>query len=56
MFEDGVEKLPGLLSTAIGEQFHRALEVGKEDRDLLALAFQGRFRDEDLLGEVLRRV
>ena len=52
-FEDGVEDLARLLGVAVGEQLHRALEVGEEDRDLLALAFEGGLGGEDLLGEVL---
>src|SRR5260370_13395760 len=55
-FQDGVEKLASLLGIAVGEQLHRALEVGEEDRDLLTLAFQGCLRGKDLLGEVLRRI
>ena len=39
--EDGVEELPRLLGVAVGQQLHRALEVGEEHRDLLALAFEG---------------
>ena len=39
--EDGVEELARLLGVAVGEQLHRALEVGEEHRDLLALAFEG---------------
>jgi len=38
-FEHGVEDLARLLGIAVGEQFHRALEVREEDRHLLALAF-----------------
>ena len=48
-----VEELSRLLGVAVGEQLHRALEVGEEDGDLLALALQGGLRGEDLLGEVL---
>ena len=55
-FEHGVEQLARLLGIAVGEQLHRALEVGEEHGDLLALAFEGRLRGEDLLGEVLGRV
>ena len=54
--EDGVEKLAGLLGVAVGEQLHRALQVGEEHRDLLALALERGLRGEDLLGEVLGRV
>ena len=52
-FEDRVEELPGLLGVPVREQLHRALEVGEEHGDLLALAFEGGLRGEDLLGEVL---
>ena len=54
--EDGIEDLARLLGIAVGEQLHRALEVGEEHRDLLALALQRGLRGEDLLGEVLGRV
>ena len=36
-----VQELPGLLGIALGQEFHRALEIGKQHGDLLALAFQG---------------
>jgi len=55
-FEHGIEKLPGLLGVAVGKQFHRALEVGEEHRDLLAFAFESAPGGEDLLGEVLRGI
>ncbi len=51
--EHGVEELARLLGIAVGEQLHRALEVGEEHGDLLALALQGGLGGEDLLGEVL---
>jgi hypothetical protein len=51
-----VEKLARLLGVAVREQLHRALEVGEENGDLLALALERGFRGEDLLGEVLRGV
>ena len=51
--EHGVEELARLLGIAVGEQLHRALEVGEEHRHLLALAFEGGLRGEDLLGEML---
>ena len=38
--EHGVEELARLLGIAVGEQLHRALEVGEEDGDLLALALE----------------
>ena len=54
--EHRIEERARLLGVAVGEQLHRALEVGEEHRDLLALALQRAPRGEDLLGEVLRRV
>jgi hypothetical protein len=36
--DHGVEKLAGLLGISVGEQLHRALKVGEEIGDLLALA------------------
>jgi len=55
-FEHRVEKLARFLGIAVGEQLHRTLQVSEEDRDLLALAFEGRLRGQDLLGEALRGV
>jgi hypothetical protein len=40
--EDGVEEAPGLLGIPVCERLHRALEIGKEDGELLALALEGR--------------
>src|SRR5437870_11286843 len=37
-------------------EVHRSLHVGEEDRHLLAFAFEGGARGEDLLGEMPRRV
>jgi len=54
--QHGIEELPGFLGIAVGEQFHRALDIGEEHRDLFALAFEGAPGGEDLLGEVLRGV
>ena len=51
--EHGIEELARLLGIAVGEQLHRALEVGEQHGDLLALAFEGGLGGEDLLGEVL---
>jgi len=36
----------------VGEQLHRALQIGEEDRDLLALTLKCGLRGEDLLGDV----
>src|SRR5262245_11115797 len=51
--EDRVEDLARFFRIAIGEQLHRAFEVGEEHRDLLALTLEIRLGGEDLLGEVL---
>jgi hypothetical protein len=56
VFEDGVEELPRLLRVAVSQQLHRALHVGEENRDLLALALERGLRREDPLGEMLGRV
>jgi hypothetical protein len=40
-FEHRVENLACLFRVTVGEQLHRALEVGEEHRHLLALALQG---------------
>ena len=54
--EHWIEDLSRVFRVAIDEQFHRALQVGEEDGDLLALAFEGALRREDLLGEMPRNV
>ena len=51
--EHRVQELAGLLRIPVGQQLHRALEVGEEDRHLLTLALERRLRGQDLLGEVL---
>jgi hypothetical protein len=38
VLKNRVQELPRLLGIAVGEQLHRALQVGEEDGDLLALA------------------
>jgi hypothetical protein len=45
--------LPCLLWVALGQQLHGPLEVGKEHRDLLALAFESGLGGEDFLSEVV---
>ncbi|MGE0851341.1 MAG: hypothetical protein AB7O44_17225 [Hyphomicrobiaceae bacterium] len=54
--QNRIEQLPYLLGIAVDEQLHRALQVGEEYRDLLALAFDGGAGGEYLLRQVLRRV
>ena len=53
----GVEESLGGFRIAVGQdQFRRALEVGKQHGDLLALAFQRAARGEDFLREIGRGV
>ena len=54
--QHGIEELPRLLRVTVGEEFHGALQVSEEHGHLLALAFQGRARGEDLFGKVPWRV
>ena len=56
MFEHGVEKLACFLRIAIGEKLHRTFEIGEQNGDLFALAFQCALRSENLLGDVLGNV
>jgi hypothetical protein len=51
-FEHRIQQRARLFRVAVGQQLHRAFEVGKEHRDLLALTFQGRARGQDLLHEM----
>jgi hypothetical protein len=51
--DDRVEDLPGFLGITISQELHGALEIGEEDRDLLALALQRGLGGENLVGEVL---
>ena len=51
-----VEDSPRLFGIPVRQELHRALHVGEEDGDLLALTFEGGARMEDALGEVMRRV
>src|SRR5438445_8956519 len=45
--------LARVLGIAVGEELHRALEVGEKDRHLFAFTFEGSLRGQDLLGQVL---
>ena len=47
---------PGLFRVEVADQLRRALEVGKQHRDLLALALQGAARGENLFGQMWRCV
>jgi hypothetical protein len=54
--QDGIENLARHFGIAAREQFHGALEVGEEDRDLLSLTLKRGLRREDPLGEMLGSV
>ena len=43
VLDDGVEQLAGVLGIAVGEELHRALEIGEKHGHLLALALERRF-------------
>src|SRR5262249_43909285 len=51
--EHGIEDLARLLGIAVGQEFYRALQVGEERRDLLALTLERAFGRENPLGEML---
>ena len=53
VLEDGIKQLARLLGVPVGEQLHRALEIGEEHGDLLPLAFKRALGDKDLLDEML---
>jgi hypothetical protein len=55
-FQDGVEKLAGLLRITVSEQLQRALEVRKQDGDLFPLPFERAAGGENLVGQMRRRV
>ena len=55
-FEHRVEELARLLGVAVGQQLHRSLQVGKQDGDLLALAFESCFGRQNALRKMLGRV
>src|SRR5262249_45533096 len=56
VLEDGIEELARLLGVTVGEQLHRTFQVGKQNRDVLALAFEGGLGGEDALREMFRGV
>ena len=51
-----VEELARFFGVTVGQQLHRAFEIGKQHRDLLALAFEGAAGGEDFLGEIPRGI
>src|SRR5262249_44243644 len=53
VLENWVQELPRLLGVAVGQQLHRSLRVGEEDRDLLPLALERGLRRQDALRQML---
>jgi hypothetical protein len=51
--QHGVEQPARLLGVAVGQELHRALEVGEQHRHLFSLTLQRGSGTEDLLGDVL---
>jgi hypothetical protein len=49
-----IEELLRLFRVEVPDQLGRVFDVGKQDRDLLAFAFDDGLADADLLGEVGR--
>ena len=56
VFEHRIEELARLLGVAVGQQLHRALEIGEQHRHLLALTFERGLVVQDLSDQVLGRV
>jgi len=56
VFEHRVEEPAGVLRVAVREELHRPPEVGEENGHLLALAFEGGLRGQDLFSEMFRSV
>ena len=54
--QGGVQQGAGLFRVETGDEFGGALDVGKEHRDLLALAFKSRTRRQNFLAEMRRGV
>jgi hypothetical protein len=54
--EHRIEELARVLGITVAQELHRALEIGEEHGDLLALALEHALGREDLLGQVLGRV
>jgi len=52
VLENGIEKLAGFFRVTVGKHFHRPLQIGEEDRHLLAFTFEGGLQGENLFGEV----
>jgi hypothetical protein len=56
VLEHWVEDLARVFGIAVGEEFHRSLQIGEQDGNVLALSLQRGLRGHYLLGEVRGRV
>ena len=54
--EEAIENVMPLHGIELLGEFHRAFDIGEQQRDLLALAFKCGLRLQDLVGAVLRGV
>jgi hypothetical protein len=54
--QHGIEECAGVLGVAVGQQLQRAFQVGEQHGDVLALAFQGTPRGQDLLDQMARGI
>jgi hypothetical protein len=54
--DDGIEQASGVFGIAVHQELHRALDVGEQHGNLLALALHRAARGEDTIGQVMRRV
>src|SRR6266542_2806185 len=56
VLDHSLKKFARFFGITVGEQLHRAFHIGKQHRDLLALAFERALGDENLFSEMLRSV
>jgi hypothetical protein len=54
--EEAIHDSVPLFGTQLRGELHRSFHVGEEHRHLLALAFEGAARSQDLFGEMFRSV
>src|SRR5262249_42810294 len=52
-FENGIKSLSRVFGVPVGQELHRAFEVGKQDRDLLTFTFERAFGEKNFLSEML---
>jgi hypothetical protein len=51
--DGGIKEFLGLFGIKVSDQLRGVLDVGEQDRDLLAFALQGTSRGQNLVGQVL---